>query len=385
MMDCSPKLDRESLKAKLLSEFEATIEAVADSIDTARDGRWIDDSEEASRVALDRLKQKVYEASLQAKADAAEAASNSTKRWYTISALVVENHSTVISDGNSRSNRLRASRFIIRFKPKIRFGVSSPVDKQKPATRHVRVIGTAPVDCLAVVDESVAGFESSAEFILTHMRRHLLQPHRISCDPARKMGQHAAVVAALQVIDGSILKSGGIHRNPDGQHIWRSLAKIGVVLMRRHARTDLRRFAKRLDCHQYRFSVNQCTDETADVGTLRQGHEVRIVRLHSPKVPDRSTVRFECAIADRNARNDVSDITVQGAAHLVQEIWLKEAAHADATIAMVLYREFVNIDHLVSRQFYERVCHKPSWTLCKIARLTRSVAVPSSKVHGVES
>lgn len=41
---------------------------------TARDGYWIDDSEEASRVALDRFRQKVYEAALQAKVDAAQAA-----------------------------------------------------------------------------------------------------------------------------------------------------------------------------------------------------------------------------------------------------------------------------------------------------------------------
>jgi hypothetical protein len=74
MMDQSPKLDREALRAKLLAEFEATVSAVADSIDNARDGHWIEDSEEVSRVALDRLKQKVYEAGLQAKVDAAEAA-----------------------------------------------------------------------------------------------------------------------------------------------------------------------------------------------------------------------------------------------------------------------------------------------------------------------
>jgi hypothetical protein len=74
MMDRSVGLDREALKARLLLEFEATVEAVADSIDNSRDGHWIDDSEEASRVALDRLKQKVYEAGLQAKVDAAEAA-----------------------------------------------------------------------------------------------------------------------------------------------------------------------------------------------------------------------------------------------------------------------------------------------------------------------
>ncbi|MCA1628315.1 MAG: hypothetical protein LC742_10180 [Acidobacteria bacterium] len=73
-MDQTPRLDREALRARLLAQFEATVEAVADSIDNARDGYWIEDSEEASRVALDRLKQKVYEAGLQAKVDAAEAA-----------------------------------------------------------------------------------------------------------------------------------------------------------------------------------------------------------------------------------------------------------------------------------------------------------------------
>ena len=74
MTDQRAKVDREALKKLLLAEFEATIDAVADSIDNARDGYWIDDSEELSRVALDRLKQKVYEAGLQAKVDAAEAA-----------------------------------------------------------------------------------------------------------------------------------------------------------------------------------------------------------------------------------------------------------------------------------------------------------------------
>jgi len=68
------KVDREALKQRLQAEFEAAVEAVADSIDEARDGWWIDDSEEASRVALDRLRQQVYEAGLQARMDAAEAA-----------------------------------------------------------------------------------------------------------------------------------------------------------------------------------------------------------------------------------------------------------------------------------------------------------------------
>ena len=68
-----PKLDRAALRAKLLAEFERTVESVADAVDTAPAGRVIRDSEEPARVALDRLRTAVYEAALQAKVDAAEA------------------------------------------------------------------------------------------------------------------------------------------------------------------------------------------------------------------------------------------------------------------------------------------------------------------------
>ena len=70
----SSKVDREALKTKLLADFEATLNAVADSVDNARDGAWIEDSEGLSRQALDRFRQQVFEATVQAKIDAAEAA-----------------------------------------------------------------------------------------------------------------------------------------------------------------------------------------------------------------------------------------------------------------------------------------------------------------------
>ena len=70
----APKLDREALRKKLISEFAATIEAVADAVAGARNGHWIEDSEELSRRALDRFNRKAFEAALQAKVDAAEAA-----------------------------------------------------------------------------------------------------------------------------------------------------------------------------------------------------------------------------------------------------------------------------------------------------------------------
>jgi hypothetical protein len=68
------RLDRAALRAQLLAEFERTIDEVADAVDTATAGRVIRESEEPSRVALDRFRARVYEAVLQAKVDAAEAA-----------------------------------------------------------------------------------------------------------------------------------------------------------------------------------------------------------------------------------------------------------------------------------------------------------------------
>lgn len=69
-----PKMDRAALRAQLLVEFERTLEAVVEAVDSAPAGRLIRESEEPARVALDEFRAKVYEAALQAKVDAAEAA-----------------------------------------------------------------------------------------------------------------------------------------------------------------------------------------------------------------------------------------------------------------------------------------------------------------------
>ena len=69
-----PKVDRAQLRARLLAEFERTVDEVADAVDNAPAGRVIRDSEEPARVALDRFRSTVYEVALQAKVDAAEAA-----------------------------------------------------------------------------------------------------------------------------------------------------------------------------------------------------------------------------------------------------------------------------------------------------------------------
>ena len=73
-MDELPKLDRAALRARMLAEFERTLNEVADAIDNAPAGRLIRDSEEPARVAMDRFRQTLYEVAMQAKVDAAEAA-----------------------------------------------------------------------------------------------------------------------------------------------------------------------------------------------------------------------------------------------------------------------------------------------------------------------
>ena len=69
-----PKVDRAALRAKLKVEFERTVDEVADAVDNAATGHVIRQSEERARNALDRFRAVVYEAVLQAKVDAAEAA-----------------------------------------------------------------------------------------------------------------------------------------------------------------------------------------------------------------------------------------------------------------------------------------------------------------------
>lgn len=72
--DGLPKLDRAKLLEELIAEAERTVNEVADAVDDAPCGRVIRDSEEKARDVLDRFRQIVYERTLQAKIDAAEAA-----------------------------------------------------------------------------------------------------------------------------------------------------------------------------------------------------------------------------------------------------------------------------------------------------------------------
>jgi hypothetical protein len=74
MDSSSSSVDRAALREQLMAEFLRTVDDVADAVDQAPAGHIIRDSEEPARTALDRFRAKVYEAVLQAKVDAAEAA-----------------------------------------------------------------------------------------------------------------------------------------------------------------------------------------------------------------------------------------------------------------------------------------------------------------------
>ena len=73
----------------------------------------------------------------------------------------------------------------------------------------------------------------------------------------RTVGINTAAMASLEVGDGAVLRCGRIQRDPDRQDVWRSLAKVGVVLMGRHPRAHPGRLVERLDRHQHGISMNQ--------------------------------------------------------------------------------------------------------------------------------
>jgi len=66
---------KEKLMRELLAKAERTVNEVADAVDDAPAGRVIRDSKEKARDSLDRFRRVVYERVVQAKVDAAEAAS----------------------------------------------------------------------------------------------------------------------------------------------------------------------------------------------------------------------------------------------------------------------------------------------------------------------
>jgi len=69
-----PEVDRQKLENELKADFQRCIAEVTDAVNKARVGAIIDDSEEAVRWAMSRLRQTVFQKAIQMKTNAAEAA-----------------------------------------------------------------------------------------------------------------------------------------------------------------------------------------------------------------------------------------------------------------------------------------------------------------------
>lgn len=73
-MDGSPVFSAEALIERMRAEFEQMVRDVASAVNSAPDGRWINDSEEQVRDRLGAFRETVYQTALQMRVDAAEAA-----------------------------------------------------------------------------------------------------------------------------------------------------------------------------------------------------------------------------------------------------------------------------------------------------------------------
>jgi hypothetical protein len=73
-MDGLPELSRAQFIESMRGQFEGLLGGVADAVNAAPDGQIINASEEVVRDLFARFRQTAYEAALQARIDAAEAA-----------------------------------------------------------------------------------------------------------------------------------------------------------------------------------------------------------------------------------------------------------------------------------------------------------------------
>jgi hypothetical protein len=73
-MDVLPKISRDQFIASMRGQVEELLGGVADAVNAAPDGQIINASEEKVRDLFARSRQAAYEAALEARIDAAEAA-----------------------------------------------------------------------------------------------------------------------------------------------------------------------------------------------------------------------------------------------------------------------------------------------------------------------
>ncbi len=74
-MDAIPKMSRQQYIESMRTQFEAILGGVADAVNEAPEGQIINASEEKVRDLFADFRRVAYEAALQARIDAAEAAS----------------------------------------------------------------------------------------------------------------------------------------------------------------------------------------------------------------------------------------------------------------------------------------------------------------------
>lgn len=73
-MDAPPKISPEALRVFLHAKVDDIARTLTDAVNAARPGHLINDSEEIVRVAMDELRRAAFEAVIQEKVNAAEAA-----------------------------------------------------------------------------------------------------------------------------------------------------------------------------------------------------------------------------------------------------------------------------------------------------------------------
>jgi hypothetical protein len=71
-MDRLIKIDKDEFIKQMQEEFTATMKAVAEAVNAARDGQLINGSEEACREALGEFRRKAYEKAVQMRIAATE-------------------------------------------------------------------------------------------------------------------------------------------------------------------------------------------------------------------------------------------------------------------------------------------------------------------------
>lgn len=72
-MDRLEKIDSVELRRRMREAFERTMDDVAQSVNDARDGHWINDSEERCRDVLGEFRRLAYETAVQMRVEATEA------------------------------------------------------------------------------------------------------------------------------------------------------------------------------------------------------------------------------------------------------------------------------------------------------------------------